>query len=165
MTNKDLKNIYRLKNIIRYNTRMKIRNESVAEHSFYVALISLMLCKEYKLSEEITSQCVIKSILHDMPEIEINDITHDAKEKLKLRDYLQQFENQYYADNFAEYYELMTKPTEVVNHIVELADALSVKQYVDSEIELGNASDEMLDILTDSNKRIAEHIHNLEKCL
>ena len=41
--------VYRLKNVVRYNTRNVIKKESVAEHSFYVALFTLKICNDYNV--------------------------------------------------------------------------------------------------------------------
>ena len=46
--------LYQLKNIIRYNSRKRLVNESVAEHSFYVALIALEICNERQLGDATT---------------------------------------------------------------------------------------------------------------
>ena len=56
---KYLQDIYRLKNVIRYNTRNKLKDESVAEHSFYVALLSLYFCDEYNLSNKSVIICCL----------------------------------------------------------------------------------------------------------
>ena len=153
MTDKQLLSMYRLKNVIRYNTKNKLKDESVAEHSFYVALIVLKLCKEYEYSEETTQLCLIKAILHDMPEIELNDITHDVKEHLHLRPLLKEYEDDYYKREFTEYADLMIKP-QTFDTIVDLADAYSVRQYCLNEISLGNHNSEINAIYNESKDRI-----------
>lgn len=154
MTEKELKELYKLKNIIRYNTRPKQTSESVAEHSFYVAVIALELCDEYGLSIEETNKIVIKALLHDMPEIEINDITYDAKEKLKLRPYLKKYEDEYFDRRFPKYAKLMKNDKSFDQLIVDLADAYSVLQYTNHEISLGNQTNEMLTIKESIKPRI-----------
>ena len=91
-----LTDVYRLKNVIRYNTRNIIKEESVAEHSFYVALFSLKICDDYHIDNSTTKKVLIKALLHDMPEIELNDITHNVKEKLNLRPFLKKYEDDYF---------------------------------------------------------------------
>lgn len=165
MTDQTLRDIYKLKNIIRYNTRLRLKDESVAEHSFYVALLSLMICDKYNVSNEITKNTVIKALLHDMPEIETNDITHDAKERLNLRPLLKTYEDDYYKRNFPKHCDLMNTTDKIVTTIVDLADSMSVKQYAMSEIELGHHDSEMHDILDDANMRIAKYTFELERLL
>jgi 5'-deoxynucleotidase YfbR-like HD superfamily hydrolase len=153
ITDEELKYLYRLKTIIRYNTRRHLKDESVAEHSFYVAIISLIICNKLNISEEDTGKCIIKALLHDMPEIETSDIPHDIKENLNLRGYLKTYEDKYFEDNFPKYYELMTKDCNI-DDIVLLADSLSVLQYSNNEVELGNTSKEMLVIQQDAVDRV-----------
>ena len=166
---KDLENYltetYKLKNVIRYNTRNKIKDESVAEHSFYVALFTLKLCDEYNIDEKYKSQAIIKALLHDMPEIELNDITHNVKERLNLRPFLKQYEDKYFEDNFKDYAELMNNGDKIVNSIVILADAMSVYQYILNEVSLGNKTDDIQEILEESKTRINNLILTLENLL
>ena len=154
MTELELKELYKLKNIIRYNTRPRQTNESVAEHSFYVAIIALELCKEFGLTPLMTHQIVIKALLHDMPEIEINDITYDAKEKLNLRPYLKKYEDDYFDRRFPDYAELMKNDSDIRQLVVDLADAYSVIQYANHEIELGNQTDEIKIIKNSTISRV-----------
>lgn len=153
ISDQNLLEYYRLKQIIRYNTRITLTKESVAEHSFYVALFSLKICDELNVDDSTKLECLIKSLLHDMPEIEINDITHDAKKKLKLTEYLKQFEDDYYQKNFSEYRDLMSSSDSLSSKIVLLADILSVRQFCLIEKKLGNLSEEITEILDNSNER------------
>jgi len=152
---KHLLYLYQLKNITRYNSRKRLVNESVAEHSFYVAIIALELAEKAKLTKEQTFECLIKALLHDMPEIELNDITHDVKEALGLRPMLKKYEDDFYRKEYPNYANLMIdNKDKIVDNIVELADVLSVYQYTTNEIELGNQSNDIQDIYTDTISRI-----------
>lgn len=154
ISNKNLMSIYQLKSIVRYNNKPKLKEETVAEHSFYVALISLMVCDKLKLTDDIKYQAVIKAILHDMPEIEINDITHDVKEKLKLDDFLAKYEEAYYKKHFSKYTELMKNTNSLCDAIVNFADSASVKQYCLHEMNLGNKSKVIKTIYNDAKHRM-----------
>lgn len=165
MTDKYLSDVYKLKNLIRYNTRTRLKDESVAEHSFFVSLFTLELCKKYKINEYLTAQCCIKAILHDLPEIELNDITHDVKEKLNLRRVLKPYEDEYYKTHYCQYSDLMINGTELINAIVDLADAYSVKQYTQHELVLGNRSEDMLNIYHEIIDRVMSLTSKLEEIL
>ena len=156
-----LREIYKLKHIVRYNTRRHLKDESVAEHSFYVALISLLLCKENNLDDKTTMDAVIKALLHDMPEMELNDITHDTKEKLNLRPLLKVYEDAYYQEHFPDYAKLMISNTGVASTIVDIADAMSVLQYADNEQIIGNTDEVMTEIIEDANTRILQNGYKL----
>ena len=57
----------------------------------------------------------------------------------------------------------MKKSSKLSEVIVNLADALSVKQFVLNERSLGNVADDMIDIATDTDKRIAKLDKELQK--
>lgn len=141
----ELLEMYKLKNIIRYNHRTRLKDESVAEHSFFTTFITLELCKRFKLNNELTLACLLKSLLHDMPETELNDITYDVKVALNLYPLLKVYEDKYFEKHFPEFAKLMNNEDEnVVNLIVKYADAMSVLQYSYNEIELGNITFEAI---------------------
>lgn len=167
LKNDTLMDIYQLKDVIRYNCRKHLKDESVAEHSFYVALMSLMICEEKKIKDDnIIREAMIKSLLHDMPEIELNDITHNVKEALQLRPMLKVYEDKYFKYKFPEYAKLMVDDSDnVVNTIVLLADAMSVKQFCMNEINLGNKDAEIKNIYEKSIKRCEAHEKHLDKLL
>lgn len=156
MTDEKLLELYALKNIIRYNNKPKLKDESVAEHSFFVALIGLSICDEYHFSKDVKYEVLLKAILHDLPETEINDITHDVKYRLGLDNYLMKYENEYFENHFPQYAFMMdrTIDDELSDLILDLADAMSVKQYSLNERNLGNKSGVMNEIFDDAKNRI-----------
>lgn len=137
--------MYMLKNITRYNHRTRLKDESVAEHSFFTTLITLELCKRFNLDNESLLACILKSLLHDMPETELNDITYDVKVALNLYPLFKVYEDEYFEKHFPELAKLMNDEEEnAVNLIVKYADAMSVLQYTYNEIELGNTTFEVI---------------------
>ena len=139
ITKDELLEMYKLKNIVRYNHRTRLKDENVAEHSFFTALIALDICKKLSINTHDTFKVIVKCLLHDTPEQELNDITYDVKLKLNLRPLLKEFEDKYFEDNYADYVDIMTNnDNNIVNAIVNYADAMSVLQYAYNEIELGN---------------------------
>lgn len=153
-------NLYRLNSITRYNNSCRLKNESVAAHSFYVAIFTLLLADMYKLSTKDKLDAITMALLHDLPEIEINDITHDTKVKLGLYKMLEEYEDEFYNKNFPEYRELMLSKGKS-KKIMDLADILSVKQYALNELQLGNKSERIQQIIADTEVRINELIKEL----
>ena len=138
--------IYRLKNLIRYNHKTRLKDENVAEHSFFVSIFSLMLCKQLKLNDNITFTCLVKALLHDMPEINLNDITHDVKDILNLHSLLKQYEDKYFNNIFPDFATLMNDNSEnIINLIVKYADTMSVLQYSINEKQLGNTTFDVIE--------------------
>lgn len=166
LSNDTLMDIYKLKDVIRYNCRKHLKDESVAEHSFYVALMAMMICDEKKITNaKIIKDAIVKSLLHDLPEMQTNDITHDVKERLNLRPLLKKYEDEYYIENFPKYAALMSDDSDnLVNCIMKLADAMSVKQFCLNEISIGNRDCDISEIYDESCVRTAKlevHLNEL----
>jgi 5'-deoxynucleotidase YfbR-like HD superfamily hydrolase len=68
--------IYTLKALTRYNNKFKIISESVAEHSFFVAVMTLKLHDDYNFNLE---KALKMALIHDIPELHLSDVTHDVK--------------------------------------------------------------------------------------
>lgn len=158
-TKDELLEMYKLKNIVRYNHRTRLKNENVAEHSFFTTLIALDICKKLSINAYNTFKVIVKCLLHDTPEQELNDITYDVKLKLNLYPLLKKFEDRYFEDNYANYADIMTNDdNNIVNAIVNYADAMSVLQYTYNEIELGNIT--FASIVTETLERL-EKLRNI----
>lgn len=131
--------IYVLSHIKRYSTIFRIRDESVAEHSFNVAAICMKLWDDYDFD---LGNALQMAIAHDMPEIELNDVPRVIKKKYPAiskvfkeceEEVLQELPRaariacQWFNDN--DSWEAQ---------VVHLADAIQCKQYAEVEIKLGN---------------------------
>jgi 5'-deoxynucleotidase YfbR-like HD superfamily hydrolase len=165
--NKDyLLRTYKLKNLIRYNHKTKLTSENVAEHSYFVSLFTLELCDYFKLSDDIKLNCLIKAILHDAPETEINDITYDVKAtNPALKNILENLESKFYLKYYKRYASLLESHNSPVDKIVKLADLYSVLQFTTNELELGNHNKEMENIHKDAQARITKLEEELIQCL
>ena len=146
---KNLLEMYRLKSLVRYNNKQRLKDETVPEHSFYVAVIALKIIDQIdetrtsdvfsKYADRIRKNALIIALLHDMPETEINDITYDVKTRLNLTTLLSQYEKEYYDKYYPQYSEQMSiENMNISRLIVDIADAESVRQYALNEISLGN---------------------------
>ena len=134
-----------LSNISRYNTRYRIKNESVAAHSFYTIWFTSKLCASMNLSPRVTMLAMEAAMVHDIPEIYINDITYDCKKLVpELEEILKPYELAIVDRISTEAADILFRPAsteqKLINTIVKYADVLSVKQYALSEFRLGNTS-------------------------
>jgi len=156
---KSLNYLYRLKNITRYNHRARVKDENVAEHSYFVGLISLILTENIEgINEKQKLQILQKSILHDIPEIELNDVTHDVKVKYpEIAKALEKENNNFIKNKLSKHATLFNEEDNIVNLVVKLADTISVLQYVLNEIELGNCT------LDDIEEGIEERVKNVKE--
>ena len=68
--------VYILKALTRYNNKFKIISESVAEHSYFVAVLTLKMHDDYNFNLE---EALKMALIHDIPELHLSDVTHDVK--------------------------------------------------------------------------------------
>lgn len=143
-------NVYNLKFIQRYSITPRITNETVAEHSFFVATYVMELYNDYKFD---LNKAVQMAIIHDFAESFIGDITLSTKTMCPdLVEAVSNAEKEVMFQNFPSFiYELYREyeqRTSVESLIVKLADTMQVKQYAGNEIELGNNSITMRSIFS-----------------
>lgn len=156
------KKIYNLSSLIRYNHLMHARSENVAEHSFYVALYTMELCRILELSDHERMCAVERAIIHDVHEVVTSDIPHNVKQHFPvIRTELEKFEKMYNDEVFTkhnrEYSNLDRK--DLIDNIVCFADVLSVLQYAENEISFGNKSFEA--VKDDAKERIEVYISRI----
>jgi 5'-deoxynucleotidase YfbR-like HD superfamily hydrolase len=156
--------IYALKALTRYNNKFKLINESVAEHSFFVAILILKLYEVYNFDLE---KALSMGLIHDVPELHLSDITYDVKRNFpKLRDSILDAEKSIIDKRYPEwrhlFNELVVNVESVESMIVVLADVMSCIQYASTEIDLGN-SGYMKNVLKESKKRMRELEKKLKK--
>ena len=158
---------YPLKKIIRYNHRIRLQDESVAEHTCFVSLFCLKIMAQLNLTHEQERQVLILASLHDTCESKTSDIPHDVKENYpEMQKILDKIERDYYEENWKMYLKDVYKPDEIVHNVLKLADAYSVYQWCLNERALGNSSDCIGIIYVESMSRIVKYtdiINNIIK--
>ena len=142
----------------RYNNRIKIKSESIAEHSFFVAYNILKVGYDYKIDNNIVNEAVSMAIVHDYPEVFTSDLPHDCKQRYPiLKTTLSAIESEFLKEEMPELYERYQKlliNKSLITLLVDIGDALSVLQYVKRERELGNSSNDMKIIENEISVRI-----------
>ena len=138
-------NVYKLSNIIRYSQQNKIKNETVAEHSYYVTWFVNRLCTKYELGDTIRLMALETALLHDIPEVITNDITYDVKRMVpEVPALLQPYEEEVIKEHSSRAYKVLFNPETpeeiIAKKVVKHADILSVLQYCQNEEMLGNKS-------------------------
>lgn len=152
-------NVYKLSNIIRYSQQNKIKNETVAEHSYYVSWFVNRLCTKYSLSDTIRLMALEAALLHDVPEVITNDITYDVKRMIpEVPALLQPYEEEVIKEHSSRAHKVLFNPETtdeiVAKKIVKHADILSVLQYCQNEEALGNKN--FTELRKATEKRVKE---------
>ena len=165
MSKVDDENVYILNSIQRYNTQHKIHNETVAAHSFFVCFFIHRICNEFKLDDTIKLYATEAGLLHDVPEVITNDITHDAKQLIKgLPALLCPYEEEIIKAHSERAWRVLFHPSDIEEQLAQLvvnhADILSVHQFCENEVKLGNVTFSTL--LEDSLSRIQLSLASLD---
>lgn len=159
-------NIDKLRNLVRYQNAPRVSEETVAEHSFFVAAYVLKLHNYYNFD---LKKALSIAILHDYAEVFISDIPHPIKKQFPvIEDCLKEAENkiikEHISDDFSNWLSEFNNINTAEGCIVSLADILSVISYSKYEIELGN-SKYMKDVLEKAIKRAEYMFSACEKYL
>lgn len=161
--------IYRMSDLVRYNTREVIKKQNLADHSYYVCLNILNICRQFNISKEIESECLRIGLVHDIGEIYTGDLPYDFKHSSKeLEEMFDKAEIEMlekhlpiYAEIHKKYIEYQ-KTNKLIFTIVKFADSLDVTYYAKREMRLGNQTQEIKDIYDDSIMRCTSYIEELQ---
>lgn len=163
LSDEEIMREYSIKNIIRYNTRLRIKDETVSDHTCFVALFCLKILDQLKLNDaELYKSVLILALLHDISESITSDIPYNVKVKHpELKLVLKDVEDDYYRNYWSRYKSFLEVKSGLPEAIVKLADIYSVYQYSKNEISLGNKSEEMVEIFESSKIRIDKAIEKI----
>jgi 5'-deoxynucleotidase YfbR-like HD superfamily hydrolase len=142
-----------LNNMVRWNGLNRIKDETVAHHSFFVAMVSRLLAEEILNEDDINLKLQITTyaIFHDFDEMFTGDIVHGVKygnaygeEMRNLLDLIikDKVNAKFNKDRESEKLlsDIMTSVPFLVKKIVKVADWLSMLFYLKKELNLGNTS-------------------------
>ena len=163
-------NTRRLSHIKRYSPYPALRQESVAEHTYYVSFYCLWLADRaiamgYKVSKDLL---LSRAITHDIDESMIGDIIRPVKHSNPV---MKEYFNKYSEDVVAHYdselnwlgqlnyYYKNHKDDTIEGRILALADLMSVVSYTNEEISVGNTY--MVEVLHASLKYFTDFIVRL----
>lgn len=134
------KDISILRHLVRYQNCHRNINETVAEHSYYVAALVLKLKEYYNFNLEVALKT---ALVHDQMEAKISDVPHNIKlANPKLSEALEEAEKNVTRQMLSEEAVALL---EDFNHgltpeglACQLGDVLSVVMYSNAELTSGN---------------------------
>lgn len=159
----------RLAQVKRYHATPLHQNETVAEHSFYVAMIGRALCgvlEEDGIKVK-TQEVLEKALIHDIEEMFSGDIIQPFKyadptlkeliDKLNLKSVDQAFEGlpSSLANHLIYLWKDYHKEESLEDKIVKISDKLSLIAYCLEQIRLGNRY--MVEILRNGMKLLESY--------
>lgn len=155
--------IYQMSDILRFSTRKRMHEESVATHSFMVAYQCMVLGEVLELSDSDKLCLMQMAISHDLEEIFTTDVISPVKQAIPG---LEEALTKYGRENVSREFHLLKKPLEhyyeeedkqtALWQIMKLADYLSVLYYVNRELEFGSKADDIMEIKVEMTKTCRE---------
>lgn len=142
--------------VFRWHARQTVRQESLAEHHYFVARDTLLICQallHYGIAEPNTFDAVVIAMIHDEVEKETGDVSGAAKRRYPgLKQKLVEIElgvidNLLFSslpDAMGDYYRRMARrisdPDEddLEVQIVKYADKLEAYLFAKTELDIGN---------------------------
>ncbi len=157
----DLQHLYKLSYINRYSNVERIKDENVAEHSFFVAAEVLELYQTYDFD---LGTALSLAITHDWIEVDTDDVNHLIKKKYpQLAAELKKAENAE-LEKYPDYIIAMVREYDCKltfeSLIVHIADARQCSRYAQNEINRGN-KDYMSYVLSNSVDRVCKLVDTI----
>jgi len=143
----------------RWGVLRVIRRQSVAEHSFYVAVYSALICDAIEISPTLRNEVMDWAIFHDAAEQFMTDIPGPVKREIADPHEVQKFEDKGLERRFGASARLNSKTRSVVRAIVKVADYLDEVCYLIGESRLGNK--EVEEQIPQSKLRMQRYLDDL----
>ena len=130
-----------LRSLIRYQNCNRLVNESVAEHSWFVAIFVLKLREYYNFNLETALKT---ALVHDFAESKISDVPHNIKVSnpalaKALEDAEEKVNIEFLSEDAAKLVKDFNNGSSPEGIVCQLADVLSVVLYAHDEIKCGNS--------------------------
>lgn len=119
----------------RWSTMPRIKEQSMAEHSFYVALYAMHLCDFLKLPLPRRYPIVQWALIHDMPETVTSDIPGPVKRQVTNHRQMEVLEKKIFEELGSSYWPY---PEAQTRDIVKAANLIDEIFYIHSERVMGN---------------------------
>lgn len=144
----DQRKIRALRNVRRFNFEHCNRYQSVAEHSYFVAVLAMELAVRAMMPPPKVASVIEAALMHDVTEAVTGDIPYLVRrsmDRVALAEIEHRAANELKVD--ASY------PLDVI-WVVDYADALELAMYLKEERESGNRS--LIDIERETRRRLVD---------
>lgn len=164
-----LKEERKLDKVVRFSANIRIKDESVSEHSFHVALYAMILAdlEEKIFKNEVNKEKILKTaLLHDLEECLTGDIIYGFKHTQKsLTKEIKKISQKFFEDlieklprevskEYINFWQKAKDETMIEGKIIEAADKLEGLIYALNELSLGNK--EFKEAIKTYKKRLRE---------
>ncbi len=153
---------YRLMSFVpRWSIVRKIKDQNIAEHSFFVVLYASQLCDLLQLSEETTLTVLTAAIYHDTDETFTGDIPGPSKREMVDATKSEAFASRSMKARFgsAALLNFLSAKAEPARSIIKCADLIDECMYLATEYQMGNVT--MRGALDNARQRLEQAIKNM----
>ncbi len=147
--------------VVRWSVLPRLHSQSVAEHSYYVALYTDHLCKLLKLGPVLWQKALRWAIRHDMDEVIVGDIMGPVKRMIANHDELDKLRQA----AFAELGYTEDKPDQMTLDIVKAANCIDEYFWLSMEVTSGNRSVRLMHRVVEGRMRRALKKLDLESLM
>lgn len=160
--------LYKMSAIWRYNSRLIMKPENLAEHSFYVAFKVYELGYKFGIDDVRISKAAKIALCHDCGEIYTGDLPHSLKiYSSEIKKIAEQLEVDLISENFKffadDFKSFANREDEIVTTLVETADVIDVIMFIDREEQLGNKNEDIIQIREECSERYIKLLLKLEE--
>ena len=113
--------------------------QTVADHSYRVAMLVLIIADRLNLSEKKTYELVIQALLHDIEESVLGDVQYYIKHIPEVEKALDEYKRK-----FASQIPILNDEDE--DKIVKIADMLDLLLYTEDELRSGNVHPDIIQL-------------------
>lgn len=132
-----------------------IRQQSVAEHCYYVTLYTDKICLMLGADEHFRAQAMAYALRHDYEEAFTGDIPSPANKHMDAKGYMESLDPPPTEDDYAS---VQPGNLEQVKAVVKLADIFDAYMFLRDEFQMGNKRIERLERAM--GRRFYEHLHD-----
>lgn len=128
----NLRKLRALSHVWRWNYHPRVRQESVAEHSYWTTVYAARLCHMMDLPLIDTRMVLQYALLHDAEEAITGDLPGPVKRGRVWKELISDVQDE------LDFHPLMEVYPEQIKRVVKAADLISALVFADEEVKMGN---------------------------
>lgn len=149
------KDLYMQSKVFRWNGRLTITSQDIAQHHAIVTQLTILILEEFKVPEKYHLQAIRRAAIHDLPEIFTNDISYVVKKSFPsfAKEY-EKVEQEVVDSYHPAFKKAQVEKGSIPWLVTKIADSMDVLLFTNVEAELGSKNEDILGIREDSVARI-----------
>jgi len=159
----NLCDLYRAGDVIRWQIVKTVRPQSIAEHSFGVAMITMKLRVEIDMPDAFEHIAMTWALWHDLPEIFTGDIATPLKKHIRghcVTEPFSVFENGVCGEDYKLIYKMAHETFPEIAAVVKLADLIESIKFLSQNAVTEHGEKVKTNLRTTFHTKITEFINS-----